>query len=621
MSLYWDIVYRLFDDIRQRFDTLRNEYSFINPTMGALVMVAGGWLATELGVLKNLFDFGFLQFVVYAMLWAILGGLPGYALFAMRNYNPQLGLRIGIVTGIGIGAALASVNNLSVSQIVSHAFVMAVVLSLVSFLRPDGTYRGQRPYGQRAADLLPVLVPGLLLLAAAGVLLGAWSILYDVGLITDGKLTTVEYDASNYTQFLDFVPLQTVLYLVLWAIIGGLPGFYIFYSRNHNPRVGGRMGLLTGVGLGVLFSGADSLQAQDIFDIALFLWLWAIVLSLFIPRGNHAETTSIRQRIADLAYGLLLPTFLVVIGIVVVPMLWNVLFAFRPIRLRTLQDVELLSLQDLTTDNFNHPDRGIFHSRKGPFSIWGAIGLSWDEVARFWKLLWVSLVYTFSGSILAIFMGLVAALIVKDRFPGRSVFRGILLFPYIAPIVAVTFIWQQMLDGTTVGFINQLLLDTEEFLNTDLALNVNLLDRRISYLREQEWALRSVIFFQGWRYFPFAFLFILARIQAIPDELYEAAKVDGAAPSQRLMFITLPQLRAVFGTLFLLRFIWTFNKFEDIFLLNGGAGDTEVVPIQIYEWLFSRQNVGASSAVALVMAAVLFLLVGIYFRWFLVEED
>jgi multiple sugar transport system permease protein len=130
-----------------------------------------------------------------------------------------------------------------------------------------------------------------------------------------------------------------------------------------------------------------------------------------------------------------------------------------------------------------------------------------------------------------------------------------------------------------------------------------------------------VILFQAWRYFPFAFLFILARIQAVPDELYEAAKVDGAAPSQRLVYITLPQLRAVFGTLFLLRFIWTFNKFEDIFLLNGGAADTEVLPVQIYNWLFARKNVGASSAAALIMAAVLFLLVGIYFKWFLTEEE
>ena len=82
----------------------------------------------------------------------------------------------------------------------------------------------------------------------------------------------------------------------------------------------------------------------------------------------------------------------------------------------------------------------------------------------------------------------------------------------------------------------------------------------------------SVILFEGWRYFPFAFLFILARLQGIPDELYHAASVDGASPFQRFFHITLPQLGTVLATLFLFRFIWTINKFDDIFLLTRGQG-------------------------------------------------
>ena len=391
---------------------------------------------------------------------------------------------------------------------------------------------------------------------------------------------------STYFNIFDFSILKFILYVVLWAVIGGLPGFYMFYSRNHDPRVGARLGMITGIGLGVMFAGMDSLNTREIFNNTIFLWVWALVLSFFIPRGHHAQATPMRQNIADLAYGLLLPTVLVVMAIVVVPVLWNLLFAFRPITLRNLQRADLFSLKDLSLDNFND----VLSSRRG----------------RFWYLLRISLFYTFVGSLLAIVLGLIAALIVKDKFRGRGVFRGILLFPYIAPVVAVALIWQQLLNAR-FGFVNQL-MD-----NAGMT--------RIDFLTTPGWALTSVILFQAWRYFPFAFLFILARIQAIPDELYEAAKVDGAAPSQRLMYITLPQLRAVFGTLFLLRFIWTFNKFEDIFLLNGGAADTEVLPVQIYNWLFARKNVGASSAVALIMAAVLFLLVGIYFKWFLTEEE
>lgn len=391
---------------------------------------------------------------------------------------------------------------------------------------------------------------------------------------------------SSYLNIFDFTVLQLILYIILWAIIGGLPGFYMFYSRNHNPRTGVRLGMITGIGLGVMFAGMDSFQPEEIFNNTLFLWLWAAVMSFFIPRGTHTQSASLRQNVADLAYGLLLPTFLIVMAIIVVPMIWNVLFAFRPITLRNLQRVELLSLDSLSLDNFER----VLTTRRG----------------RFWYLLRISLFYTFVGSLLAILLGFVAALIVKDKFFGRGVYRGILLFPYIAPVVAVALIWQQMLNAR-LGFFNELIADAG--------------GTRTDFLTTPGWALTAVILFQAWRYFPFAFLFILARLQAIPDELYEAAQVDGAVPSQRLLYVTLPQLRSVFGTLFLLRFIWTFNKFEDIFLLNGGAANTEVLPVQIYNWLFARKNIGASSAVALIMAAVLFLLVGIYFKWFLVEEE
>jgi multiple sugar transport system permease protein len=85
--------------------------------------------------------------------------------------------------------------------------------------------------------------------------------------------------------------------------------------------------------------------------------------------------------------------------------------------------------------------------------------------------------------------------------------------------------------------------------------------------------------------------------------------------------VTLPQLRAVFGTLFLLRFIWTFNKFDDVFLLTGGAANTQLITIEIYDQLFSARNVGAAAAVALILAVILLVIVGIYFRWFLVEEN
>ncbi len=384
---------------------------------------------------------------------------------------------------------------------------------------------------------------------------------------------------------LNFSFLQLLSFVLLWAIIGGLPAFYLFYARDRNPRLGAALGVVVGVVMGTWLSANNLLNEQTFLNSIAILWLAMLLVGFFLPAGTHSRRVTIQQRIADLAYGLLMPTFLIVMAIVVVPMIWNLLFAFRPVRMRNLPTVDLFGLNDLTLNNFDR----VFAARSG----------------QFWNILSTTLFYTFAGSILAIFMGLVAALLVKDRFPGRNVFRGFLLFPYIAPVVSLAFIWQMFLNAR-FGLINELV--------------ASMGGRRIDFLTTPGWALLMIILFQGWRYFPFAFLFILARIQAIPADMYEAAQVDGAAPSQRLWYITLPQLRAVFGTLFLLRFIWTFNKFDDVFLLTGGVAGTEVLPVQIYNQLFSRQNVGTAAATAVVMAVILFIIIGIYFRWFLVEE-
>lgn len=388
----------------------------------------------------------------------------------------------------------------------------------------------------------------------------------------------------------NFSLFECVIYAVIWSTIGGLPGFYLFSALNRNPRHGAWAGI--GVGLLVGFGGAflgAFLSAADMINAALLLWLFVLVAGIGlttagIGRGTHQQTATLRQRITDFAYGLLLPTFVIVMAIVVFPMLWNVVLAFRPVRLRDLQALQLFTLHDLSLDNFER----MFRTR----------GFT-DTLLR-------TFVYTITGTFLAIGMGLVAALVVKDSFRGRNIVRAFMLFPYIAPIVSVVLVWQFILNAQ-FGLVNEL-IDA-------------LGGQRTDFLNTPGVAFALVILFQGWRYFPFAFLFILARIQAIPDDIYEAAKVDGAAPSQRLLYVTLPQLRAVFGTLFLLRFIWTFNKFDDVYLLTGGAAGTKLITIEVYDQLFGARNVGTASATALILAAVLMIVVMIYFRWFMVEEN
>lgn len=129
-----------------------------------------------------------------------------------------------------------------------------------------------------------------------------------------------------------------------------------------------------------------------------------------------------------------------------------------------------------------------------------------------------------------------------------------------------------------------------------------------------------VTVFEIWRYFPLSFLFILARLQSMNMDIYEAADMDGASPFQKLRYLLLPQLLGILSVLFLLRFIWTFNKFDDIFLLTGGNAGTRTLTVNVYEQAFAISNIGAGAAVAVVIFALL-LLFSVFFFRFMNKED
>jgi multiple sugar transport system permease protein len=133
--------------------------------------------------------------------------------------------------------------------------------------------------------------------------------------------------------------------------------------------------------------------------------------------------------------------------------------------------------------------------------------------------------------------------------------------------------------------------------------------------------LPTVIAFEAWRSFPFAFLFLTARLQAVPGTLEEAAHVDGATPTQRFWHVILPQLLPTIAVLSVLRFIWTFNSFDDIYLLTGGGAGTEVVSVRVFNALTARGDIGVASAQALVLALILAVLVGLYLRRFRTQEE
>jgi len=229
------------------------------------------------------------------------------------------------------------------------------------------------------------------------------------------------------------------------------------------------------------------------------------------------------------------------------------------------------------------------------------------DASEFWDVLWVTVVYTIFGTVGALLLGLLASQLMMVTFPGRSILRGLFLFPYVSPVIAVAFTWIFLLDPFS-GTMNALLQKT------------GVTTEAINFLGTRGLALWTVIAFEAWRYFPLAFLFILARMQSLSSDLNEAAEMDGATPMQKFWHISLPQLIGIISTLFLLRFIWTFNKFDDIFLLTGGASGTRTLTVNVYEQAFALSNLGAGAAVAVVIFFVLVVFITFYFKFIPKEE-
>ena len=235
---------------------------------------------------------------------------------------------------------------------------------------------------------------------------------------------------------------------------------------------------------------------------------------------------------------------------------------------------------------------------------------------EFWYVLRVSLYYTIFGTLGALVIGLFAAQLLNTAFKGRIILRGLFLFPYVAPVIAVAFAWVLLLDAGPGGTFNAMLQQlgiTEGPVNFlgKRAVDVNIFGLSFAF----PVALTTVIIFESWRYFPLAFLFILARMQSISSDIYEAAEIDGATPFQQFWYLSIPQLLGILSILFLLRFIWTFNKFDDIFLLTGGAAGTRTLTVDVYEQAFAVSNLGAGAAVAVVVFFVLLIFALIFFKF------
>jgi multiple sugar transport system permease protein len=215
-----------------------------------------------------------------------------------------------------------------------------------------------------------------------------------------------------------------------------------------------------------------------------------------------------------------------------------------------------------------------------------------------------SLIWAVGGAVLQTVLAFAAALALNQTFRGRRFARTWIILSWIIPTIVVAILWRWMLNAS-YGVIN--------FIVT----SVGIVDAPIDFLGSPKWALPTVIAINAWRWFPFLALLILAGLQSIPQEYYEAAKVDGASPTQRFFSITMPQLQPVLYVVGLIGTLWAFNIFDVIWLLTQGgpSGTTQTLPVLIYDKAFNGFALGEASAISVLLCAFLLVFSLIYIRF------
>jgi multiple sugar transport system permease protein len=218
---------------------------------------------------------------------------------------------------------------------------------------------------------------------------------------------------------------------------------------------------------------------------------------------------------------------------------------------------------------------------------------------------WNTLIFTGASVIAHLVIGLIFALLLNTDLLGnrtKALFRMIYILPWLFTVAIIAILWRLLLAPN--GVVNYLLTSS------------HLIGSQIPWLAEPEYALFAVTFINIWSGYPFYMTSLLAGLQGIPTELFEAAKVDGANPFQRFVSITLPQLRPIIISMALLDFIWTTQQFALIWMTTGGGplNTTEMLSTFTYKLAFSRYQFGEASASAAIVLAISLLLAVFYVR-------
>ncbi|AGK55945.1 carbohydrate ABC transporter permease [Bacillus sp. 1NLA3E] len=273
-----------------------------------------------------------------------------------------------------------------------------------------------------------------------------------------------------------------------------------------------------------------------------------------------------RKKLNIWPYLLIAPALLIVTLVVFVPVINALIMSFQSYDLRRPFDIDFIGLSN------------------------------YKEVMSdplFWSSLKYTLIWVIGGVGLQFLFGFILALLLNQKFKGRGIVRAASLIPWATPGVLIGLMWKWIYDGN-YGVLN------------DVLLKLNIIDQAIPFLSQTSTAFPSVIVTIIWQGIPFFAIMLLAGLQGISQEMYEAADIDGATSFQKLVRITIPSLKNTILTTLLLRIIWVSNSVDIIYNMTGGGPSYSSQTLSVY--IFNKANVlnlGYASAMALILMALL----------------
>lgn len=217
---------------------------------------------------------------------------------------------------------------------------------------------------------------------------------------------------------------------------------------------------------------------------------------------------------------------------------------------------------------------------------------------------WRSVIWTVSNMVLQVLVGVVVAMLLNINLRGQRVARTLVLIPYMVPAIVAALIFQYMFNDVT-GVVNW------------AVQAVGLIDRPLGWLSDPDLIMITVVLVNVWKYSPFFTIIVLARLQSVPHDLYEAVSIDGGNWWHRFTTVTLPSIIPVVLAGSLFRTIWTAYDFDIPFLLSGGGGPSGsaiTMPLAIRSLAFEQQQYGQASALA-ICASLLLAVLAAYYLW------